>query len=203
MSALTVTIGADLASPKRGLAVATEAVAVSARRMATISGKGLAGLGKGASAALGTGFSLAVPAIHAGIAGAVASGAAAMAAGVKSVTSAADFEQTSVAFKTRIGDAGKAQETLAKLRKFADATPIEFPEIADAGRKLIACGESADTVPDTLRRIHPIFPAFRSGHRLCQRLSSGKQFPSNRAIMGARVIRTTGIPRGSGYRWLR
>jgi tape measure domain-containing protein len=52
-----------------------------------------------------------------------------------------------------IGDAAKAEQTLAKLRTLGAETPFEFPELADAGRKLIAFGESADTVPATLRRI--------------------------------------------------
>jgi len=68
-------------------------------------------------------------------------------------TSAANFEQTKIAFTTLIGDAAKAEETLARLRKLGAETPFEFPELADAGRKLIAFGEGADTVPETLRRI--------------------------------------------------
>ena len=47
----------------------------------------------------------------------------------------------------------RPKQTLAKLRKLGAETPFEFPELADAGRKLIAFGESADTVPETLRRI--------------------------------------------------
>ena len=80
-------------------------------------------------------------------------GASALAGGIKAVTSAANFEQTKVAFTTLIGDAAKAEETLLKLRELGAQTPFEFPELADAGRKLIAFGESADSVPDTLRRI--------------------------------------------------
>ncbi len=76
-----------------------------------------------------------------------------MGVGAKVVNSAADFESTKVAFATLIGDAAKAEQTLAKLRQLGAETPFEFPELADAGRKLIAFGESADTVPETLRRI--------------------------------------------------
>ena len=64
-----------------------------------------------------------------------------MGVGVKAVTSAADFEQTKVAFTTLFGDTGKAEQTLAQLRQLAAKTPFEFPELADAGRKLIAFGE--------------------------------------------------------------
>ncbi len=75
---------------------------------------------------------------------------------VKSVMAAADFEQTKAAFRTLIGDAAKAEETLAQLRQLGAETPFEFPELADAGRKLIAFGEGADTVASTLRRIGDI-----------------------------------------------
>jgi tape measure domain-containing protein len=142
MSALTVTLGADITSLKRALASATELVGASARRMGKITGAGLAGLGKGGMVAM-----------TAGIGAAMAGAAAAVGVGIKSVTAAADFEQTKVAFATLIGDAAKAEATLAKLRELGAATPFEFPELADAGRKLIAFGESADTVPETLRRI--------------------------------------------------
>jgi len=121
--------------------------------MARVTGAGLAGLGKGGSAALSKGFAVTGIALKAGIGAALAGGAAAMGVGVKAVNSAADFEQTKVAFSTLIGDAGKAEQTLAKLRQLGAETPFEFPELADAGRKLIAFGESADTVPETLRRI--------------------------------------------------
>jgi len=153
MSALTVTLGADLSALKRALAGATELVSASARRMGRITGAGLAGLGKGGSAALSAGFSASGIALKVGIGAALAGGAAAMGVGVKAVTSAANFEQTKVAFTTLIGDAAKAEQTLAKLRTLGAETPFEFPELADAGRKLIAFGESADTVPETLRRI--------------------------------------------------
>ena len=49
MSALTVTLGADITTLKRAMAGATELVSASARRMARVTGAGLAGLGKGGS----------------------------------------------------------------------------------------------------------------------------------------------------------
>ena len=121
--------------------------------MGRITGAGLAGLGKGGAVALQKGFGVAGVALKASFGAAMAGGAAALGVGVKAVTSAADFEQTKVAFTTLIGDAAKAEQTLAKLRQLGAETPFEFPELADAGRKLIAFGEGADTVPETLRRI--------------------------------------------------
>ena len=153
MSALTVTLGADISALKRAMAGATDLVASSAKRMSKLTSAGLAGLGKGGALALQKGFSLAGTALKVGIGSALAGGAAAMGVGVKAVNAAADFEQTKVAFTTLIGDAAKAEDTLAKLRELGAKTPFEFPELADAGRKLIAFGEGADTVPETLRRI--------------------------------------------------
>jgi tape measure domain-containing protein len=153
MSALTVTLGADITALKRAMAGATELVGASARRMGRLTGAGLAGLGRGGAAALQKGFSVAGTAFKASIGAAMAGGAAAVGVGMKAVTAAADFEQTKVAFTTLIGDAAKAEQTLAQLRELGAKTPFEFPELADAGRKLIAFGESADSVPETLRRI--------------------------------------------------
>ena len=153
MSALTVTLGADITALKRAMAGATELVGASARRMGRLTGAGLAGLGKGGAVALSKGFSVAGTAFKASIGAAMAGGAAAVGVGMKAVNSAADFEQTKVAFTTLIGDAAKAEQTLGKLRELGAKTPFEFPELADAGRKLIAFGESADSVPETLRRI--------------------------------------------------
>jgi tape measure domain-containing protein len=66
---------------------------------------------------------------------------------------AANDEQLQVSFDVLVGDSTKAKETLASLRKLGTETPFEFPELAEAGKKLIAFGEGADTVSDTLRRI--------------------------------------------------
>ena len=131
MSALTVTLGADISALKQSMASATQLVSASAKKMASLSAAGL----------------------KVGIGAALAGGGVALAAGIKAVTSAADFEQTKVAFTTLIGDAGKAEQTLAQLRELGAKTPFEFPELADAGRKLIAFGEGSDTVAATLARI--------------------------------------------------
>ena len=153
MSALTVTLGADITALRRAMAGATDLVASSARRMQRLTSAGLAGLGKGGALALQKGFAATGFALKTGIGGALAGGVATVAGGVKAINAAADFEQTKVAFTTLIGDAAKAEQTLNRLRKLGAETPFEFPELADAGRKLIAFGEGADTVPETLRRI--------------------------------------------------
>ena len=153
---MTVTLGADITALKRAMASAGDLVASTGRRMRRITSASLAGLGRGGALALKKGFALTGTALKVGIGGALAGGAAALAGGVKAINAAADFEQTRVAFTTLIGDAAKAEATLARLRELGAQTPFEFPELADAGRKLIAFGESADTVPETLRRIGDI-----------------------------------------------
>ena len=164
MSAITVTLGADITALKRAMAGATELVSASAKKMASLSAAGL----------------------KVGLGAALAGGASALAGGIKAVTSAANFEQTKVAFSTLIGDAAKAEETLLKLRELGAQTPFEFPELADAGRKLIAFGESADTVPDTLRRIGDI--------------SAGVQAPVNESaeLYGKARVQARGRIRAKG-----
>ena len=52
-----------------------------------------------------------------------------------------------------LGDADKAGALLKDLSKFAAETPFEFPEIANAGKSLLAFGFTADTIKDNLRRL--------------------------------------------------
>jgi tape measure domain-containing protein len=79
--------------------------------------------------------------------------AAAVGVAFKSFNAAADLEQTQVALRTLVGDIELADLTLTKIRKLAASTPFQFPELADSTRKLIAFGEEAESVPDTLRRV--------------------------------------------------
>jgi len=66
---------------------------------------------------------------------------------------ASDMEQTQVAFKTLVGSAEGAQKVLQELVTLGAETPFEFPELATAGRMLIAFGEDSKTVAETLRNI--------------------------------------------------
>ncbi len=69
---------------------------------------------------------------------------------------AARLETTSAAFETMLGSAEATQAMLAKLQAFGAETPFEFPEIADAAKKLLAFGSSADGVTDELRMLGDI-----------------------------------------------
>ena len=65
----------------------------------------------------------------------------------------ADFEQTATAFRTILGDGEKAGAMLEQLSQFASQTPFEFPEIANAGKSLLAFGFSAGEVKTVLGQI--------------------------------------------------
>lgn len=75
------------------------------------------------------------------------------------VKSAAAFEQTSVAFKTMLKSGAGAKDLLAEISKFASETPFEFPELADAGKKLLAFGVAGNEIVPTLRRIGDVSSA--------------------------------------------
>jgi tape measure domain-containing protein len=87
-------------------------------------------------------------------AGAVAVGAAGALAWPLKL--AADMETTSTAFETilKSGDATKALMT--ELNQFAESTPFQFPEIAEAAKKLLAFGSNADSVTGELRMLGDI-----------------------------------------------
>lgn len=94
------------------------------------------------------------------MAGAAAAAAApligvASAAGIlkKSLSEAASFEQTRVAFETLIGDATKARAVLEDLTAFSASTPFQFDGIAQAARLLIASGAAGDDLIGTLKAI--------------------------------------------------
>lgn len=52
-----------------------------------------------------------------------------------------------------VGNKEDARRLLDDLRELGARTPLEFPDLAAAGQQLVAFGESAAQVPETLRRI--------------------------------------------------
>lgn len=71
----------------------------------------------------------------------------------RAFNAAADMETLEASFRTLTGSSAKAEETLNRLKELGASTPFEFPELAEAAKKLIAFGEGADTVDKTLRRL--------------------------------------------------
>lgn len=66
---------------------------------------------------------------------------------------AAQAEQAEIAFGVMLGSADQAKKTLGEIRQFAAETPFEQPELINAGRKLLAFGETAESLIGTLRRM--------------------------------------------------
>lgn len=108
----------------------------------------------GDSAGSGFGSSLIASAVRvAGSLAAIFAGAAIFNAGKEAVTVAADFQQTTIAFETLLGDADLAKSTLADLADFAKTTPFDLPGIAEAGQKLLAFGFDAAQIIPIMSRI--------------------------------------------------
>ena len=73
--------------------------------------------------------------------------------GKASLKAAANMETQTVAFTTMLGSADKAQSLIRQISEFAASTPFQLPEVVDASKKLIAFGESSETVVGTIRRL--------------------------------------------------
>lgn len=78
------------------------------------------------------------------------------AAGVAAIKLAADVETTRVQFEVLTKSADKANQLLGEITELAASTPFQKMELADAGRKLLAFGSSAEDVVVQLRQIGDI-----------------------------------------------
>lgn len=65
--------------------------------------------------------------------------------------SAADLQTTSKSFQVLIGDATRANQLFAQIKRFADTTPFQFPELADSARVLLGFGVGVDDVFSRLK----------------------------------------------------
>lgn len=60
-----------------------------------------------------------------------------------------DFEQTQMAFTTMLKSAEQANSFLTQAQNMANATPFEFPQLADASKKMLAFGWDVKSIlPD-------------------------------------------------------
>ncbi len=103
--------------------------------------------------AVGSGMQRTVGYSQAVVGGIAAVGAVLGAAGGFAIKSAAGIESTHAAFTTMLGDGEKAGALMRELNTFAAETPFEFPELADAGKKLLAFGFAANEIQPNLRRL--------------------------------------------------
>lgn len=69
---------------------------------------------------------------------------------------AGDFEQTQIALTTMLGNADKANTLFNEMREFSASTPFEFPQIAEAGKMLLAFGISSEKVIPKLKSLGDI-----------------------------------------------
>src|SRR5690606_28484029 len=72
------------------------------------------------------------------------------------IRSAAAMEQTRTAFTVLTGSAERAETVLNRIEQMAQRTPFEFPELAEAGQRLLAFGLAAEEVPEALQAIGDI-----------------------------------------------
>lgn len=77
-----------------------------------------------------------------------------------SVRAAADLEQTKLGFEVMLGDARRATEMVADVRRFAATTPFNTRDLTDATRQLIAYGINADQVMNDLKMLGDVSAAF-------------------------------------------
>jgi tape measure domain-containing protein len=87
-------------------------------------------------------------AMGAAMGGIAALGAGLVAGGVAGMKYNSSIEQTTIAMGTMLGSTDKATKLINDVAKMAASTPFEFPELADATKRLVAYGVAAqDAVP--------------------------------------------------------
>lgn len=117
-----------------------------------------------------------------GTAALVGFGSAAAGIGL-SVKLAADLETTALQFEVMTGSAKKGKKVLQDIKKFAASTPFQFPDLANAGKALLAFGVSSDNVLDKMKVLGDISAI--SGARISELTSIfGKMKSSGIASLG-------------------
>lgn len=100
-------------------------------------------------------------AIGAATTGVVAFGAALAGTAVAGIRFNSSVEQTTIAMGTMLGSTAKAKDLIADVQKMAAATPFEFPELADATKRLVAYGIAAGDAVPLMRRLGDISSALQ------------------------------------------
>lgn len=65
----------------------------------------------------------------------------------------AQIQQTQIALAQMLGSQAKAESMIKKLADFAAKTPFQFPELADATRRMLAFGFSAEQIMPMLKAV--------------------------------------------------
>lgn len=79
--------------------------------------------------------------------------------GKSAVKAAADMEGLKTAVEVFLGSGAAATKFLRDIQKFAADTPFEFPELAEAGKKLLAFGYSGDGALALLKKLGDVAAA--------------------------------------------
>lgn len=118
-------------------------------------GQSVSGLGSSAASAGSILSSFALPAL--GALAAVGIAIKGVQAGISAIafpiSLAAEMEQTAVSFKVLLGSADQAKIVMEDLKQFAASTPFEFPELAKAGKQLVAFGVTGKDLIPTLNKL--------------------------------------------------
>jgi tape measure domain-containing protein len=138
---LKVKITADTSGLESGLSTAEQKVGGFSGALGKVGGA----VGKMGLAAAAGG----VAALAGGLIGGVA-------AGMKFNSS---VEQTTIAMGTMLGSTDKAKTLIGDVTKMAAATPFEFPELADATKRLVAYGVSAEEAVPLMTRLGDVSSA--------------------------------------------
>lgn len=73
--------------------------------------------------------------------------------GTAFLKSAGDLEVANRSFQVLIGNVETANSLFADIKKFADQTPFQFPELASSAKLLLGYGVTAEDTLDTLKRL--------------------------------------------------
>ncbi|HYD35560.1 MAG TPA: tape measure protein [Vitreimonas sp.] len=71
----------------------------------------------------------------------------------ETIATAANFEQTGIAFSTMVGDAEKAKDLLKEISKFSRETPFELEQVLEGSKRLLAYNVAAKDVIPTMEML--------------------------------------------------
>ena len=89
---------------------------------------------------------------------------------IKPLDLAGDMEQSRIAFETMLGSAEKAQGFLRDMQKFAAQRLLEFPELQENAKLMLAFGFSAEKIMPMLRTVGDTAAGLGAGSEGIQRM---------------------------------
>lgn len=106
-----------------------------------------------------------------------------------------NFEQLNVAFETMIGSSSKAKIFVDQLKTFAETTPFEIENLAEASKRLLAYGFSAEEILPTLKDLGNI-SAGVGMDKLPNLITALGQIRSKKVLSGEELkqLTETGVP---------